>query len=182
MFAVDISFLSDSLLIFGLAFFIDLVLGEIPDRIHQTLWIGKFTNYFKSKLKNENPRIEKVNGVFLCLFLVTFFVVPAYAALSLTREFLGWLPYIFVSALTLKTTFAIKCMKKYTLPVAYAIEEEYDRVKQLLPFIVRRNPEKLSKRHILSAAVETITEGTTDGITSPFFYFALFWVPGAVAF
>ena len=37
-------------------------------------------------------------------------------------------------------------------------------------------------RQILSAAVETIAEGTTDGITSPFFYFALFGVPGAVAF
>jgi len=40
----------------------------------------------------------------------------------------------------------------------------------------------LTRQHIISAAVETIAEGTTDGITSPFFYFALFGVPGAVAF
>jgi len=74
-------------------------------------------------------------------------------------------------------------MKQYTLPVADAVEKgDYDRARQLLPFIVRRSPKELTERHIISAAVETIAEGTTDGITSSFFYFALFGVPGAVAF
>jgi adenosylcobinamide-phosphate synthase len=74
-------------------------------------------------------------------------------------------------------------MRQYTLPVADCLEnEEYDKAKELLPFIVRRDPTGLNKQHIISAAVETIAEGTTDGITSPFFYFALFGVPGAVVF
>jgi adenosylcobinamide-phosphate synthase len=101
----------------------------------------------------------------------------------LVCEFFGWIPYIVASALVLQTTFAIKCMKQYTLPVADAVTKgDYDRAKQLLPFIVRRNPDELTKRHIISAAVETIAEGIADGITSSFFYFALFGVPGAVAF
>ena len=183
MFAIDSSLLSDSLLIFSLAFLIDLVFGEVPDRIHPTLWIGNVTHYFKSKLKNENSRVEKINGVILCLVIIALFVVPVYFMLFWVREFLGWLPYIVASAIVLNTTFAIKCMKQYTLPVADAVEKgDYNRAKQLLPFIVRRNPNELTKRHIISAAVETIAEGTTDGITSPFFYFALFGVPGAVAF
>lgn len=183
MFAIEISFLLDSLLIFVLAFLIDLVFGELPDRIHPTLWMGKITDYLKPKLKNENPSIEKINGVLLCLLLIILFAVPAYFVLFWVREFLGWLPYILASAIILKTSFAIKCMKQYTLPVADAVEKgDYDRAKQLLPFIVRRSPKELTERHIISAAVETIAEGTTDGITSPFFYFALFGVPGAVAF
>jgi adenosylcobinamide-phosphate synthase len=183
MFAIDVSFLSDSLLIFVLAFLIDLVFGEIPDRIHPTLWMGKITDYIKPKLTNENPSVEKINGVLLCLLLITLFAVPAYFVLFWVREFLGWLPYILASAIALKTSFAIKCMKHYTLPVADAVEKgDYDRAKRLLPFIVRRSPKELTKRHIISAAVETIAEGTTDGITSPFFYFSLFGVPGAVAF
>ncbi|MGD9131114.1 MAG: cobalamin biosynthesis protein [Candidatus Bathyarchaeota archaeon] len=183
MFAIEISFLFDSLLIFVLAFLIDLVFGELPDRIHPTLWMGKITDYLKPKLKNEKPSIEKINGVLLCLLLIILFAVPAYFVLFWVREFLGWLPYILASAIILKTSFAIKCMKQYTLPVADAVEKgDYDRAKQLLPFIVRRSPKELTERHIISAAVETIAEGTTDGITSPFFYFALFGVPGAVAF
>jgi adenosylcobinamide-phosphate synthase len=35
---------------------------------------------------------------------------------------------------------------------------------------------------VISAAVESIAEGTVDGITSAIFYFALFGVPGAIAF
>jgi len=183
MFAIESSFLLDSLLIFLLAFLIDLVFGEVPDRIHPTLWMGKITDYLKPRLKNENPRVEKINGVLLCLLLITVFAVPAYLVLFWVRELLGWLPYILASAIILKTSFAIKCMRQYTLPVADAVEKgDYDRAKQLLPFIVRRSPKELTERHIISAAVETIAEGTTDGITSPFFYYALFGVPGAVAF
>ena len=183
MFAIDISLILDSLLIFSLAFLIDLVFGEVPDRIHPTLWMGKLTYYFKSKLRNENSRVEKTNGVLLCLLLIALFVIPVYFMLFWVHEFFGWLPYIVASAIILQTTFAIKCMKQYTLPVADSVKKgDYDRARQLLPFIVRRNPTELTKRHIISAAVETIAEGTTDGITSPFFYFALFGVPGAVAF
>lgn len=183
MFAIDISLILDSLLILSLAFLIDLVFGEVPDRIHPTLWMGKLTAYFKSKLKNENSRVEKINGVLLCLLLIALFVIPVYFMLFWVHEFFGWLPYIVASAIVLQTTFAIKCMKQYTLPVADSVEKgDYDRARQLLPFIVRRNPTELDRRNIISAAVETIAEGTTDGITSPFFYFALFGVPGAVAF
>jgi len=47
---------------------------------------------------------------------------------------------------------------------------------------VRRDPATLSERHVISAAVESIAESTTDGVTSPLFYFALFGVPGAFAY
>ena len=183
MFALDISLLSDMLLIFFLAFLVDLVFGEVPDRIHPTFWMGKIAGYFKPKLRSKNTRVEKVNGVILCVLLVTVFVVPTYFVLFWIRELFGWLPYIVGSAIILQTAFAIKCMKQYTLPVAAAVEKrDFDGAKRLLPFIVRRNPDELTEKHILSAAVETIAEGTTDGITSPFFYFALFGVPGAIAF
>jgi adenosylcobinamide-phosphate synthase len=183
MFALDLSFLTDSLLIFVLAFFIDLIFGELPDSIHPTLWMGKVIAYLKPKIKSENPRTEKINGVLLGIFAVTLYAVTVYFLIFLVHEYLGWAPYIIVSAFILSTTIAIKCMRQYTLPVAEALEnEDYDRAKELLPFIVRRDPKALTKQHIISAAVETIAEGTTDGVTSPFFYYALFGVPGAVAF
>ncbi len=183
MFILDFSFLFDSLLIFSFAFLIDLVFGELPDKIHPTLLMGKLIAYFKPKIKSENSKAEKINGVLLGIFVILIFAVPAFLVIFLVREFFGWLPYIVVSAFLLSTTIAIKCMRQYTLPVADCLEnEDYNKAKELLPFIVRRDPTGLNKRNIISAAVETIAEGTTDGITSPFFYFALFGVPGAFAF
>lgn len=183
MFTLDFSFFSDSLLIFLLAFLIDLAFGELPDNLHPTLWIGKIISFLKLKLRNQNNSKERFNGILLCLFSILIYVVPVILIINLVRIFLGWLPFIFISAFILSTTFAIKCMKQYTIPVVNALENsDYDKAKKFLPFIVRRDPNKLTRKNIISAAVETIAEGTTDGITSPFFYFALFGVPGAVIY
>ena len=173
----------DAGLIFALAFLIDVVFGEFPDRIHPTVWIGNVIAYLKPKIKSTNPRAEKINGVVLCLFVILLFAVPVYYLLFVIRQFFGWAPYIIVSAILLKTTFAIKCMRKYTVPIAEALKDkDVDKARQGLYYIVRRDPTKLSERQIASAAVESIAESTTDGITTPFFFFALFGVPGAFAF
>ena len=173
----------DTLLIFVLAFLIDVVFGEFPDRFHLTVWIGKAIAFFKPKFKSANPRIEKINGVLLCLLVILIVAFPVGLLLFGIRLFFGWIPYIVVSAILLETTFAIKCMRQYTVPIAEAIRnKDFDKARQRLYFIVRRDPTKLSEQQIVSAAVESIAESTTDGITTPFFFFALFGVPGAFAF
>jgi adenosylcobinamide-phosphate synthase len=183
MFLNDFALLVDSVLIFFFAFLLDAVLGEFPDRIHPTVWMGKVIAFIKPKLRSESPITEKVNGVLLCLSVIMLFAVPAYLALFWIHQLFGWAPYIAASAIVLKTTFAVKCMKQYTLPVADALKKgDINKARQLLPYIVRRSPAELNERQIVSAAVESIAESITDGITSPFFYFALFSVLGAVAF
>jgi adenosylcobinamide-phosphate synthase len=185
MFFLDVSFLVDSLLIFALAFFIDIVFGEIPDRTHPTVWMGQVIAWFKPKIKSANPRVEKINGVLLCLGVMALFSVPVSFLLWGIRQIpvWGWLLYIVVAAVLLKTTFALKCMRYYTFPIEKALKDkDMDKARQWLRFIVRRDPNNLDERHIISAAVESIAESTTDGVTSPFFFFALFGVPGAFAF
>lgn len=183
MLLIESGFFVDSLLIFVFAFLIDAVFGEFPDRVHPTVWIGNTIAYFKPKFKHENPRIEKVNGVLLCLLVIMVVAGPVYFLLFGIRHFLGWIPYIIVAAVLFKTTFAAKCMRDYTVPIAKALENnDIDKAKRGLYYIVRRDPNKLNEQQIASAAVESIAESTTDGITSPFFFFALFGVPGAFAF
>lgn len=185
MFPFDVSFFVDSLLIFTLAFLIDVVFGEIPDHLHPTVWMGSIVAYVKPKMKNANPKVEKSNGVLLCVGLIALFAVPVFAILCALRQIpvWGWLAYIIVGAIMLKTTFALKCMRHYTHPIEEALKnKDMETARQWLRFIVRRDPNKLDERHIISAAVESIAESTTDGVTSPFFFFALFGVPGAFAF
>jgi adenosylcobinamide-phosphate synthase len=74
-------------------------------------------------------------------------------------------------------------MGQYTKPIAAALKNrDLDSARKWLPYIVRRDPNSLSERQIISAAVESIAESTTDGITAPFFFFAIFGVPGAFAY
>lgn len=172
-----------SLSILFLALLIDFVFGDPPDRLHPTVWMGKVIAFLKPKAKSRKSRTEKLKGALLCLSTVVIFTLPAYFLLVLVKQQLGLTAYIIVAAVMLKPTFAIKYMVHYTLPIAKAIEKgRTGEAKLWLPYIVRRNPEELNEKQIISAAVESIAESTVDGVTSPIFYFTLFGVPGAIAF
>ena len=184
MFTLDVSWLIDSVFIFALAFLIDLVLGEYPDRIHPTIGIGKIILYLKRKAKNANPRVEKANGVLMALTIMLVVSLPVFVLLFWLRQMpYGEILYIVVGAILFKATFAVAGMGQYTKPIAKALKQnDLAEARKWLPYIVRRDPNTLNVRQIISAAVESIAESTTDGITAPFFFFALFGVPGAFAY
>jgi adenosylcobinamide-phosphate synthase len=183
MFQLDFSLFTDAIFIFLLAFLIDVVLGEYPDRIHPTVAIGKAISYLKPKLKSKNPKVEKANGVLLLVTVALLASLPVFLGLWVVRSWFGSIPYIILAAILFKSTFAIRCMRKYTVPIAKALKEgDLDGARKFLPYIVRRDPNTLNQRQIISAAVESIAESTTDGITAPFFFFALLGVPGAFAY
>jgi len=184
MFAFDPSWFVDSVLIFTLAVIIDLVIGEYPDRIHPTIGIGKLIIFFKVKAKDPNPKIEKANGVAMAVVIILIAALPAFLVLYLIRMLpYGEILYIIVGAILFKATFAISGMGQYTKPIAAALKRnDLAGARKWLPYIVRRDPNSLNERQIISAAVESIAESTTDGITAPFFFFALFGVPGAFAY
>lgn len=183
MFTLDLSWLVDSILTFTLAFFIDAVLGEYPDKIHPTIGIGKIITHLKRHAKSTNPRVEKMNGVLLALVTVSVVALPVFILLFWLRASFGSIPYIIVGAVLFKATFAVKGMGFYTKPIAATLKgKDLDSARKWLPFIVRRDPNTLDERGIISAAIESIAESTTDGITAPFFFFALLGVSGAFAY
>jgi adenosylcobinamide-phosphate synthase len=183
MFTLDYSWFVDSVFIFALAFLIDLVLGEYPDKIHPTVGIGKIIIYLKKRAKHTNPHVEKANGVLMALVIMLVAALPVAALLLWLRLSFGSIPYIIVGAILFKATFAIRGMGQYTKPIAAALKKnDLNGARKWLPYIVRRDPNSLNERQIVSAAVESIAESTTDGITAPFFFFAIFGVPGAFAY
>ncbi len=186
MFSFDFSWFLDSALIFVLAFLIDVVFGEYPDRIHPTVGIGKIITYLKRKAKNPNPKVEKTNGVLLAITVALVVALPVLVLLFWLRTnfgICGEIAYIIVGSILFKSTFAIKGMGHYTKPIAKALKQNnLAEARKWLPYIVRRDPNTLNERQIISAAVESIAESTTDGITAPFFFFAIFGVPGAFAY
>jgi adenosylcobinamide-phosphate synthase len=184
MFTLNPSLLLDSVLIFALAFLIDLAFGEYPDRIHPTIGIGKLISYLKGKAKSPNPREEKANGVLMALTIMLVVALPVFVLLFWLRTLpYGEILYVITGAILFKATFAIRGMGQYTLPIAKAMKEnDLAGARKWLPYIVRRDPNSLNERQIISAAVESIAESTTDGITAPFFFYALFGVPGAFAY
>jgi len=163
-----------------------MTLGEYPDKIHPTIGIGKLIAYLKPKLRSPNPKVEKANGVILAIAVILVVALPVFALLFWIRQsfgFSGQVAYIIVGAILFKATFAVKGMGQYTKPIARALKNnDLGEARKWLPFIVRRDPNTLDERHVISAAVESIAESTTDGVTGAFFFFAIFGVAGAFAY
>ena len=171
------------LLILSLAAIVDLLFGEPPPILHPTVWMGKVSEFIDRRFRLGRPSAERLQGVFLAVIVVSLFGVPTYYGLNSINNYLGIVPYLIASVLLLKTTIAITAMERFTLPIADAANEgNYGRARELLRNVVRRDPNQLTDQQVLSATVETIAEGTVDGVTGPLFLYSLLGVPGAVAY
>ncbi|MGA3296691.1 MAG: cobalamin biosynthesis protein [Candidatus Bathyarchaeia archaeon] len=171
-----------ALIVLVLAMLIDLILGEPPLRVHPTVLMGKFIGRGIGVAKGRSARLQKAYGVGLALGTITFFAGTSYLILC-GVSILGEPVQIVCAALLLKPTFSIRLMHRYALKLASAVRRgDWAEAKDVLRHIVRRNPNSLSESQIISAGVESVAESTTDGITSPLFFYALFGVPGAVAY
>jgi len=83
----------------------------------------------------------------------------------------------------LKSTIAIRGMERYALAVMTSLENDnLDSARTNLSMIVKRNTSNLDKNHVISGVLESISENTVDGITSPLFYYAILGLPGAFVY
>jgi len=183
MFSLEMVELATLVAVLTLALLIDLTLGEPPEKIHLTVWIGTLVEFLRARMKSKGLNIEKLNGILLASFVVGLFAISGYFTLLIIRQYIGLVVYVIAAAFFLKQTFAIKSMEHHTVPIATAIEKrDIEIARGLLQHIVRRDTKNLSEQQVISGAVESIAEGTVDGITSVIFYFVLAGVPSAIAF
>jgi adenosylcobinamide-phosphate synthase len=178
-----------------LAVIIDLLFGDPAPwkpwkkryNLHPTVWMGTLTKKLEPHFKNSNPKIEKLNGVFLALIVIAAITVPVFLGVWFTFILLGytWLGivvYVLVAAVILKLTICIKLETDGSIAVAKAIAEgDLTEAKKYAHFS-RRDPSNLTGAQIASAVIESMVENLTDFKLSPILYYASFGVPGAVAF
>jgi len=170
-----------ALAIMAVAFIFDLVMGDPPSRLHPVVWMGQVIRLLK-KLNRGSPKRRRLLGALAALTAIAVFSLPVFLTFKLLRD-ASLLAYAVLGGMALKFTFAFRSLSDYTRPIAEALERgDVEGAKRYLPFIVRRDPSKLDKELVVSAAVESIAESTVDGVTSPLFYYALFGIPGAYAF
>ncbi len=148
--------------VFLIALLMDRLLGEPDDWIHPTVFMGKTIDYLNKK---------GLRGILILLIVSISFPTITYLVLILFEGYAK----ILLGATIFKTTFSWRGLKEYTVPIARDIEkEDIKGARKRIPFIAGRDPGKLDKEGILSTTVESISEGSVDGVISPFFYFYIF--------
>lgn len=158
---------AESLAVFLLAVAYDILLGEMPAKVHPVVWIGKIIAFLRARA---TP--TRAGGIALATIVIVVTVLSGHLMVR-AAEFVPLLPLL-VSAYLLKSTFAIKCLLQVSRDIGQMIDRDMNEAKSMLPALVGRDTSSLSKSQASSAVMESLSENYVDSILSPIFYYLLF--------
>ena len=91
--------------------------------------------------------------------------------------------YVVGGAMILRTTFTVKGLSSAAEHTRQTLEEgRLDVARASLRNLVSRDSTSLTAPLVTASAIESVAENTTDSYVGPWLAFALFGVPGAVAY
>jgi len=119
------------------------------------------------------PYSSKARGV-----LTWFIVVITHLALYSIALYVAWnvsvYLWLLVASCIMKTSFSSRLLFDIVRKaLRCVVSNDWDCARYWVQQIVRRNVYRLSERHVISAAIESLAESLVDGYTSPLFYVAL---------
>jgi adenosylcobinamide-phosphate synthase len=170
------------ILIVTIAVVIDLIIGDPPDAIHPVAWMGKVISLLeKAGLKLNSPG-QFIYGTGMTLFMAALFITPVFFLLVYLHNH-NQVAYIIVAGVLLKLMFSIRGLRRAALRVKTLIQDKKEReTRYELRALVSRDTQELSGSQIVSAATESVAEGTCDSLVAPLFYFMILGVPGAIGY
>jgi adenosylcobinamide-phosphate synthase len=163
-----------------LAGLIDVTLGEPPSALHPVVWMGRLIGALEGRRPRGRPGAEFAYGVLLVV-VTAGAACAAGLALTLVLDRLPWWLALPIGAYALKTTFSLRGLVRAGREVRRALGSDTDEARASLRALVSRSPD-LDPPLIVSATVESLAENITDSVVSPLLYYALFGLPGALAY
>ena len=157
-------------------FVIDFFIGDPYNFPHPIRAIGtliaKLEKFVRSRFKN-----LRRGGTFLALTVLIVSTLIPLAVLFVCYKiniFFG----LAVESVMCWQLVAARCLQKESMKVCHAVEEkDIEKARQAVSMIVGRDTDVLDETGIVKAAVETVAENTSDGVTAPIMYIALGGAP-----
>lgn len=179
--------LSASLPLLVLALTIEAAFGY-PQRFyaaigHPVTWIGRLIKWLDRELNREAASFatRKAMGLLaLVLLLVGTIALSALIQrLCLSFGLLGLIPL----ALIASTLIAQRSLYEHVARVAEGLERDgLEGGRRAVSMIVGRNPQTLDEAGVSRAAIESLAENFSDGITAPAFWLGVGGLPGIAAY
>ena len=154
-----------------ISIFIDVVFGELPGRIHPVVIIGSLINFFKNLFINIKSRLSGlllIAGVVIVSMIILYliYVVCSYNLIL----------SIIVFSVLLSSTYSINMLLQTAIDVKNDLNEDIDKARRSVSYLVSRNTQELTESFIVSAVIESLTENITDSYVAPVFYYFIFAV------
>lgn len=148
---------------------IDLIFGELPTRIHPVVVIGNIIDFFKRQFIGIKNRLSGL-FVVVCVYLTVYIILYIIYIISS----LNFVLLVIVFTILLSSTFSVNMLLQTATDVKSALDENIEKARQLVSYLVSRDTDELGESFIVSAAIESLTENITDSYVAPVFYYMIF--------
>ena len=164
-----------------MAYALDLLFGDPVYALHPVRLIGRMVQVYEKRLR-DFFQDEVRGGLFLAfglpadVFLVVFFLLWMAGELHPVFQ-------LALSTFFIYSSLSVKDLADQAFKVRDALSNgELTEAREALSGIVGRDTANLDSKEMVRAVVETVAEGTLDGIISPFIYAGVGGAPLVMAF
>ena len=159
---------------------LDQIVGDPHFMPHPIRAIGKLIMILEKKLLGDtngasvrNPGREKRRGIllwFIVIFTTVFFSMVIVAGSYLINKYLG----VVIESILTCYILAARSLCRESMAVSKELKKgDIAGARYKLSMIVGRDTAELSEEEIVKAAVETVSENTSDGVIAPLIYTAI---------
>jgi adenosylcobinamide-phosphate synthase len=155
-----------------IGFVIDSFIGDPYNLPHPIRLIGRLISKLEKFIRRRFRNLH-AGGVFLALTVifisavVPFFILYFYYRLNIIFG-------ILIEGIFCYYLIAPKCLRNESMKVYSAIKiKDTEKARKAVSMIVGRDTQCLDESGIIKAAVETVAENTSDGVTAPIMYMSL---------
>ena len=152
----------------------DLILGDPEWFYHPVRLIGKYISFAERRAKRGNPpsQVLRRRAVFVACSTVLLAAAAAWGLLALLGLW-GFWPRFAGMSLISWTCLSARNLADEAEGVRRALEESVEAGRARVARIVGRDTQRLTRREILCATIETVAENLSDGVISPMLWLAL---------
>lgn len=159
-----------------IGFIFDFILGDPHCLWHPVQGIGHLITGTEKVLRKVFPDTKRwlqIAGVFL-VFIVLFFSMLIPAVILKAADRVHPVFSFALSCILCWQMLATKSLKTESMKVYTALEKDgLEAGRKAVSMIVGRDTKALTEEGVIKAAVETVAENTSDGVTAPLFYMIL---------
>lgn len=155
-----------------IGFIIDIILGDPYSLPHPVRAIGTLISKLEKFVRSRFDNLRK-GGVFLAIAVLVISTLAPLLVLILCYR-INVVLGVAVESVMCWQLVAARCLQKESMKVCRALEEnDTEKARKAVSMIVGRDTEVLDEKGIIKAAVETVAENTSDGVTAPIMYISL---------
>jgi len=155
-----------------LGFLLDCIVGDPYNIPHPIRLIGRLIGALEIIIRKRFSNL-RIGGVFLAITVMILSTVLPFGLLIVCYH-IHILLGLAVETILCCYMLAARCLCNESMKVCKAAERgDTESARKAVSMIVGRDTDVLDRDGIIRAAVETVAENTSDGVTAPLFYMGL---------